>query len=283
LRLKLPAAGDPWPLLRFTGLAVLFVFGFAATLRWLIAGWQGNPYYSHGLLVPLVVLFFVWRTWRTLPPDPSGSYWGLALLLPALAVHLLSLPVHAFYLSALMIVPVILGLLLLLRGWAPFRKLYFAVLLLALMVPLPFIPSLSPPLEAFAAAGASALARVIGMSVVQTGAELTIPGQAFIVGAPCSGLYSLVALTTLVAVFLYMVDGDPRGRFVLLLLVAPIALGANLIRITVLLAVAGSWGTEAALGYYHTYSSPVLFLIGLGGLILASRFLRCGGIRTDIF
>jgi exosortase len=269
--------------LRIVGLALLLALIFSATLRWLIGSWENNPYYGHGWLIPPVALFFAWRAARATPAGGGGSYWGAGLILIGLLIHLLALPIRAFYLSALMLVPVLLGLVLLLGGWPAFRRQFFPLALLGLMVPLPMVPTLSPPLEAFSAGGAANLGRLMGLAVVQDGSQVSLPGQAFVVAAPCSGLYSLVALSTLTVIFLYLADGDPRGRLALLLLVPPIALAANVIRITVLLAVAGNWGTEAALGYYHTYSSIVLFLIGLGSLILASRFLRCGGIRRDIF
>lgn len=269
--------------LRFVGLALLLALIFSATLRWLFDAWENNPYYGHGWLLPPVALFFSWRAARSTPAGASGSYWGIGLILLGLVIHLLALPIHAFYLSALMLVPVLLGLVLLLGGWAAFRRQFFPVGLIGLMVPLPVIPTLSPPLEAFSASGAAHLGRWAGLPVIQDGSQISLPNQAFVVAAPCSGLYSLVALSTLTIIFLYLADGDPRGRLALLLLVPPIALGANILRITLLLAVAGNWGTDAALGYYHSYSSIVLFLIGLSSLVVASRFLRCGGIRRDIF
>ena len=47
-----------------TGLiGILLLALFYPTLRWLVAEWLGNDFYSHGPLVPVISGFFAWRLW----------------------------------------------------------------------------------------------------------------------------------------------------------------------------------------------------------------------------
>jgi exosortase/archaeosortase family protein len=62
----------------------------------------------------------------------------------------------------------------------------------------------------------------------------------------------------------------------------PIALVANLFRVSSLLTIAHFFGAEVGMKYFHDYSSPVLFLLAFGLLILVSRVVGCSEIRGDI-
>jgi len=75
------------------------------------------------------------------------------------------------------------------------------------MVPLSFIDLVSPWLESFTAHTATNLAQAVGISAVQQGGEITLPNTTIVVGAPCSGLRSLVAMVTLALFWVYLVQG----------------------------------------------------------------------------
>ena len=69
----------------------------------------------------------------------------------------------------------------------------------------------------------------------------------------------------------------------MLVAVIPLVALSNVVRIAILLAVADLFGEEAALSYYHDWSSPVLFLVALGLLLVVGRILGCSRIRDDLF
>jgi exosortase len=151
------------------------------------------------------------------------------------------------------------------------------------MVPLPFIDLASPWLESFTANAATATANLVGISAIQQGGEITLPNTTIAVGAPCSGLRSLVAMTTVCVGWIYVVEGRIVAKAVMLLAVVPLVALSNIVRITILLAVAVLFGEEAALSYYHDWSSPILFLMALGLLLLLGKALGCSRVRQDIF
>jgi exosortase/archaeosortase family protein len=62
---------------------------------------------------------------------------------------------------------------------------------------------------------------------------------------------------------------------VLFCLAVPIAILANVLRVTSLLLIAHAYGAETATGFYHTLFSPLLFIIAFICLIFASILMGC--------
>jgi exosortase len=262
-------------------MAALLGLLFWPTLTWLVASWLGNPYYSHGFLVPLIAGGLTWRRRDVLAmPQPDDA--GLALIAAGLVAHLAALPWRLSVVSALSLVVVLAGLVWTFWGRVALRRLAFPLVFLAVAVPLPWIERVSPPLEAFVARYATQCARAVGVAATNVGAQISLTGTTFVVDAPCSGLQSLVALFTLALLFSYLVSGPAWARALLVVAALPAALLANLVRVTSLFWVADVFGAQAGLGYYHTLSSPVLFVVAFGLLIALSWGLRCSEIRPDI-
>lgn len=252
---------------------------FFPTLRWLVRSWLGNPYYSHGFLVPLISAYLIWRR-RSVEKEPWDG--GLLVLAAGVAMHLYAVPSRMYVLSALGLIVVAVGLVLTFYGRIALRRWGFPLFFLTAMIPLPFVERLSPPLEAFVARYATELVRLLGVAASAVGSQVYLTSTAFTVGAPCSGLRSIVALLTLTLLFTHVVHGPWWGKIGLLIAALPIAMAANLVRVSSLFFVAETLGADAGLRYYHTFSSPTLFLLACTLLLVTSRTLRCHAIRTDI-
>ncbi len=265
------------------------------TGRWLVRSWLVNPYYSHGFFMPLLAAFFAWRQWPRVkraprqgarPPSTLGRVLGmagLALSTAALAAVVWAVRWQNYAVSALALVPLLAGILLYLEGWARLKLWLFPLLLLGFMVPLPAVDRLSPWMESLTAQCAASLARWAGIAAVQQGGEITIPGTVVVVGAPCSGLRSMVTIVTVGAVWVYLVQGRWLARLALLAALVPLVAAANVVRIASLLVIAVQFGAEVALGYYHDWSGIVLFALVLGAMLALSKVLGCTQIRDDIW
>jgi len=256
---------------------------FWSTFTWLVYNWLNNSYYSHGFLVPLVSAFFLWRRRQVFAPEnrrPDNL--GLAVLAVSLVAFLLAQVWQAFHISAGAFILLLAGLALYFLGREATRSIAFPLAFLVFMVPLPFINRLSPSLEAFTASVSTSVVSLLGIPAVNQGSQIQLENSSFVVGAACSGLNSTVALATLVVIFVFVIEGTYRAKAVLLAMAVPIALVANLFRVSSLLAIAHFFGAEAGMKYFHDYSSPVLFLLAFGLLILTSRLVGCPEIRRDI-
>ncbi|NOX63732.1 MAG: exosortase/archaeosortase family protein [Chloroflexi bacterium] len=252
----------------------------APTIRWLANEWWSNDYYSHGVLVPLISAFFAWRIWPRIERRPSNL--GLILLSAALAGYLIALFQRAYFLAALSIIPMLGGMVWYLWGSRALRQLAFPLGFLIFMIPLPFIEASSLPMALFTGRLSTQVMQALGMDIIVNGAAVTLPNVNLVVGAQCSGLRSIVAMSTLVAIFAYLVDGPWFVRALLVLAAIPIAILGNIMRVSTLLWVADRWGVDAAFTYYHNYSGILFFLFAFLCLILLARLLGSRNLRSDI-
>lgn len=268
-------------------IATLLLVLFYPVLRWLVAEWLGNDYYSHGPLVPLVSGFFAWRLWVKRPTETEAggghTVWGMAPTLLGTGTYLYALSQRAYFIAALAVIVVLAGLLWYLKGPNTLKRFAFPILFLVFMIPLPFVEPLSVPLAQITGNISAQCIRLFGVPIAVNGAQVALPNAQLIVGAQCSGLRSIVTLLTLVAVIVFMLQGPWWGKVLLALSSLPVAAAGNLLRVSSLLVVANTWGAEAGFKYYHDYSGFVFFLSALVLLLWISRVLRCREIREDIF
>lgn len=247
---------------------------FAPTISWLVESWRVHPYYSHGFVLPLVAAWFAWRGWSGRLPAP-GSDVGLLLVALGIGMHMAAMRFAAYPISAAGMLLVLLGGAMILGGRQGARALAFPMAIVALAIPLPMVERLAPPLAAGVAHAAAGAVSVAGVGVAQTGAQLAVGDGAFIVGAPCSGLRSLVALATVAVVFAGVVEGPMPRRLLLIALALPLALAANWARLAGLLWAADAFGADRGLRVFHTMSGPLPFLLAIAGLVIAGRALGC--------
>ncbi|MGD8622929.1 MAG: exosortase/archaeosortase family protein [Anaerolineae bacterium] len=255
------------------------------TLAWLARSWLSNPYYSHGFLILPIAGLLAWRLWPQVVARPrQGQTWaGLALTAGSLAGVVWALRWQNHLVAALGLVGLLAGILLYLEGWSRLRPWLFPLLFLIFMVPLPFVDRASPWFESFTARWATALAHLAGIPAIQQGGEITLPNTAIVVGAPCSGLRSLVTMVTVATGWVFVVEGRVAAKALMLAAAVPLVALSNVVRVALLLGVAVVLGEEAALTYYHDWSSPILFLLALALFVALGKVLGCSRLREDIF
>ena len=253
------------------------------TFKWLVDSWLGDPAYHHGFLVPVIAGFIVWKKRHELRINinikPFNA--GLVLLAVGLFVYVVSYFWMAPFGSAMSFVIVISGLILYLGGKEAMRSLLFPVCFLVFGIPLlPFLPSVANFLQSFSAHYSSLVIGLLGIPVTTMGAEIHMGNDLFVIGAPCSGMHTLIALLTLAALFAYFIRCPSplylHRKSVLFFSAIPIALMANVTRIVTILLIANYYGSEAAVRFFHDYSGILLFAIAFFCLVICSRCLGCG-------
>ena len=271
-----------WDIAATLGLGVLVAVLFQGTFVWLFRQWFSNDYYAHGVLIPLVSAFLIWRRWKAPHPTANSTMAGGLLLGVGISGHIWAMAERATYQSALCLIVVLGGLILLLYGAGELWQATFPLLFLIAAIPLPFIERISLPLQLVTAHWVSEVASLVGLQVTRNGAQLSLQGCALVVGAPCSGLRSLVAFTSIIALLAYVTYGHRVSKLILIVVALPVALGVNVLRITSLLIIAQLAGEEVAMRYYHTAFGIVFYVLALGILIILARCLGCHELRSDI-
>lgn len=254
--------------------------------QWLWGEWMGNDYYSHGVLIAPVALYLAVQRFRhddALPwPPTNGSNYGLLLLVPGLALYLYFLNGKAYYLAAFATVIMIGGLVWTLAGEVSLRKLIFPISYLFFMIPLPFIERTTLPLALFTGVCSSGLVRLMNLNITVIGNAVKLPNVDLVIGAQCSGINSLIALTALTALAAYLLKGPLWARLLLVAFAVPLAMLGNILRVTSLIAMAYVRGVEAAFTFYHNYSGPIFFIMALLLLWPLARLLQLRSLRTDV-
>lgn len=265
---------------------VLLAICFASHLRWMWEIWMRSDYYGHGPLIPLISAYLIYSRRRELVQAEDGhNIWGLALLLPGMAIYLAAVYLDVNFIQGFAMIMVIGGLIILLWGWGRARVLLFPVTFLIFMVPTGrvLVTQFSNPLQTYAAAVAAKTVSFLGVPVDLQGTTIAIPNYTFEVAQACSGLKSTIAMSALAALFAYLVSGPIWKRVVLFVSGAPVALLANAIRIMFTLIVGRAFGAAAAEGFFHTFSGLLVFVLGLIGLFAVARVLGCDRMREDIW
>ncbi|HRW09551.1 MAG TPA: exosortase/archaeosortase family protein [Caldilineaceae bacterium] len=261
--------------------------------QWLWGEWLGNDYYSHGLLIPFVAVFLAVRRWQlhttqtaqpVLPTTHEQLFvWlrGLWLLISTIA-YLCLLYYKAYYLAGFAMIGMIGGIVWVLGRQALLGLWLFPIGYLLLMVPIPLIERITYPLAIFAGLCGGGLVRLFGMDLTIVGNAVTLPNAELVIGAQCSGINSLMALTALMVLAAYLVEGPRWARLSLIIAAVPLAILGNILRIASLIFVARNYGADAAFTFYHDYSGFLFFVSILLLMIPMTRLLQIKTLRLDV-
>jgi exosortase len=252
-----------------------FAWSYWPTLMTMGDRWSHDPQYSHGFLVPIFAGVIVWHRRERMALALQPSWWGLAVLLIAAGLRLAAAYLYFEALDAVSLVLALAGLCLLLGGWATLRWMWPAIAFLSFMLPLPYQleVALAHPLQQLATAASTYCLQTLGFPALAEGNIIHIDEVKLGVAEACSGLGMLMtffALATAVAIVM------PRrwpDRLVIVVSAVPIALIANIARISATGAVHCDWGREAAL-FLHDWGGWLMMPLALGLLWLELKYLN---------
>lgn len=246
-------------------LAALFLLLYASTLRGLLDDWLNDPDYSHGLIVPFVVAYIVFRRWTTirqLPLEPRTlTAWGVILFsqLTFLAGYFGA----EFFLQRSSIVVFLTGMILLLLGWNYLRHLALPLALLELCIPLPAVlmNQITLPLQLTASSGAEVVLRSCGIAVYRSGNILQLAQQTLNVGEACSGIRSLVSLFTLAVIMISFSSLHWMARIFFVASAVGVAVIANGLRVSGAGLLGYYCGERFTVGFWHLLEGWFVFVI----------------------
>lgn len=262
-------------------LAVAIVLvALAAAYHDVVAGlvrqWNTDDNYSHGFVVLPLALWFAWdrrAKLRALPTTPSLA--GLFVIVASLGLLVVGVLGSELFLSRLSLIGVIAGLVLYLGGWPHLRVLAFPIAFLLLAIPLPAIifNRIAFPLQLLASrAGATAL-EWAQVPVLREGNILVLANTKLEVAEACSGIRSLVSLLTLGILYGYFAESRIWVRVALGLGTIPVAILANAFRVAGTGLAAHYYGSEAAEGFFHSFSGWLVFIMAFAMLFVLHRLL----------
>src|SRR6266498_247621 len=228
--------------------------------------WWSDPNFSHGIFVPVFSLFVVWQDrsrLRAVPRRPSN--WGLLVIFSSLCTLVLGVLGAELFLSRMSLLALIGGTIIFFLGWRMLFAVLFPLLFLGLMIPVPAIvfSQVTFPLQIFASRLSAWLLPFLGVPVLREGNVINLPAMPLEVAVACSGIRSLLSLTTLAIMYGYLMEDRIAIRVVLALASIPIAVAANGLRIVGTGLLVQYWDPDKAEGFFHAFSGWLIFVVSL--------------------
>jgi EpsI family protein len=225
---------------------------------------EGQSYYTHGPLVPLVSIFiFLLLVRHTKIRIKPSRVLGGVVLGAGLLLHLVSVFARVNFSSAVAMIIMLAGLVLVFWGKAALKRFWFPIAFLLFMVPLPMdtMYKLAFQFKMMASEVGVTIANGLGPVVERGGNHVVIEGgKQLTVANVCNGLRTMISLLAFGALYAYVCKLKGVWRLLIFLLTIPVALVANSLRIVSLILVAHWTNVEFATGWYHDVSGLLVFV-----------------------
>ena len=269
----LGAVGFEW-LPVVAGLLILYVptlYDLATTV------WNQDDF-AHGPIILAVIVWLIWDKRQVLLDAhvSTAPVSGLALLVFGLLLYVLGRSQGIMIFQVGSLAPIFAGVLLAMRGWPGVRAMWFMLLFIAYLVPLPgfFVDAVTLPLKQNVSAIAEQILYTAGYPIAADGVILTVGPYQLLVADACSGLNSMFSLSALGLLYLYLMRYKSWLHNVLILAsLLPIAFLANIVRVLILVLITYHFGDATGQGFMHGFSGMVLFVIALITILLLDAIL----------
>ncbi|GAC1465223.1 MAG: hypothetical protein NVSMB9_04600 [Isosphaeraceae bacterium] len=255
--------------------AVFLGLIFSKNLIHFLLSWSTDENYSHGFLVPLISLYFANQAAKKGNVTVRHGVWlGSALLITALMIKLATVVIVVGTLGDLALLVAIAGSFALLTGTESLKRYGFPIFFLIFMIPLPvaLYAMIASPLQLMVSRVASIALNGTGVPVLTEGNMMTLPGgvQMFVAEA-CSGMRQLTGFLALTAAVAYLSNRPVWYRVAVVASSVPIAMTANVARVTLTGYIMYFVNPHYASGPYHTLEG--LLMLGFGLSLLRGECL----------
>lgn len=236
-----------WPLIKATGQT-----------------WMVNDYYSHGFIVPLLIAWQLKIRYKEWTEIPIGTgYAALFLFVPIIFLQYIGYVGEFWLIQCIMFVSAILTSLWLLFGFkrAWFITLPIVFMFFALPVWGAFIDGYTNTLQILSTTVAEKLLSLFGFAPLRLSpTDIQLNSYALTVAVPCSGLKLMVAVACFTTHFVLIARKELSFNILMFILIVPLCMFINGLRIA-LIGVVGELQGQAAALTFHDYSGYITLLI----------------------
>ncbi|MFQ3587769.1 MAG: exosortase/archaeosortase family protein [Fimbriimonadaceae bacterium] len=246
-------------------LAVGFAVAFFFVLEHLPELWLSDDgYYSHGFLVPIISAYIVYRWWPRLKDIPVRPT-PLAIVLVLLGLWGIFVSTTTVFYSgaAVSMLFTILSGIWFVAGFRWMIGLAAPVLYLIFALPMfgNIIDSYTNPLQRLSTVVSYQILEVVRLNPFQADATtIHLDNFTLDVGVPCSGLKLLLALTAFNVFFILIARLRWWANLLMLMIILPLGIGINGLRIALIGIVGNAYGPEAG-HQFHDYSGYITLVV----------------------
>lgn len=260
-------------------LAILsLIILYASTYSLLADGpWQTDQD-GHGPFIILLALGMAFSKASSLEgmAKPKAPVLGWTLIFVGLIFYIVGHSQEILLFDVGSIIPILIGMTLILKGYAGLKKFWVPIFFLTFAIPLPgwLMDSLTQPMKLSLSDLVVNQLFDFGFPVAQNGVIIYIAQYQLLVKDACVGLNSMYSLSAVGFFYIYLVN--PKSKFRVVALIAciiPFAFLANVVRVTFLVLITYYFGEEAGQGLLHDLTGLVMFCSALLLFILFDTIL----------
>jgi len=250
--------------------------------------WFDDPNWSHGFLIPLFSLFFLYsRRHDLIEARRRVCLWGLPLLIVGIFQVLVGVyPIQNHWFSHLGMIPILIGLVLYLAGPTILRITWLPIAFLVFAMPIPgtLYGRIALPLQNLAASTSQIILRLCGVVVAVKQSALTLLSVTGIerpltVAEACSGMRMLMAFLALGVAMAYLDERPVWQRVILVVMGIPIAILCNMMRVIITSTMYVWDRPELGQDFMHSFTGmlmlvPALLMLGALSWLLRALFVE---------
>ncbi len=265
---------------------MLLVVGALAAIAWAYwptivemgERWVEDPQYSHGFLVPVFSGYLLWSHRKgILGKSLVGSWWAIAFLAAGFALW--GLGTHFFFnwFCEVSMLIALAGLAVAIGGWTALRWSWQAILFLGFMVPIPYRLQtvMGGRLQQIATSMSTYAIQTLGAPAIREGNVILINDVKIGVVEACNGLGMLMTFFAISTAMVMLLPSLAKWiRAVLLFSAIPVAIFANVVRITATGLLMNASQMRAAHVVFHDIAGLLMMPLAIVILFVEIRFLK---------
>jgi len=267
-------------LFQFFGNSTLGYVNTPSLFGWMEWIYRNSEDDAHGRLIPFVVLVLFWWKRNDLMAVSKRNWWpAVIVLLLGVLLHMFGFLIQQTQISVVGFFVGLYGLMGLVWGPKFLLASFFPFCLFAFCLPMRNVSEpITFPLRMLATKITSGICHVgLGINVIQDGTRIFDSNGTYQyeVAAACSGIRSLTAIMALSVIYGFVQFKSPWKRIAIIASTLPLAVAANVFRLTTIIIAAETFGQSAG-NYVHNSSwmSLLPYLPAMFGILLLGHWLR---------
>ena len=262
-----------------------FYFGLKAfygskitAAEWIAAGWSPENDQEHCWgIIPVAIGLVVlrWREIAAAARTPANS--GLWFVAAGVLFFVAGIRCAEARYTIFAIPLLCYGMTRFLVGREVARLILFPCIFLLFMTPIGGLVQTTVPLQVMTANAIQILSSLVGIPIVVDGSNIISPNGSFEtmeVAGGCSGIRSLMAMTTLAALYAYFAMRGPIRGALLFASSLLFAVLGNFARVFSVVLFARFLDPKTATGLYHDYSGFVFFPVAVFAMVSFGSLLN---------
>ncbi len=258
--------------------SAVFVWAYWPTLKLLVDTWNREPDYSHGFLVPVFAVVFLWIRRDVVSPllTKPAIFGGLVMLAACLVLRAASALFYVEVVDGWSMIPCLAAIALFVGGWSALKWSWPSIAFLLFAIPLPFKGerALSLPLQGIATRLSSYMLQALGQPAITEGHTIVLNEYHLEVEQACSGLRIFMAIFALAFAYVVLTRTEWWEKAILMLVTIPIALLANALRIVATGLLLQYASSEAAHKFAHDFAGWAMIPVAAAMFMAVIWYLR---------